>query len=198
LKPKSFAGRDSSVTSEVSIAIDRDGARENIGRNGYNFFITAILPAGWIDHQARKLPSVSFFIKSLICILLVLIATLAGGCQHTRGSLESTEGSIFATRRYSKFLPSGGGFGQAEGLREGVQVEMIRRGWGFSLVRLRDGRAGEVASEDLQKDNRGWIEEPGDKVSNVITHSIGVEAKDGSSEEDVFYEEPVEPELPEW
>lgn len=105
---------------------------------------------------------------------------------------------MFVTRGFSKFLPTGGKFGQSEMVAEGTQVEMIRRGWGFSLVKLRDGRSGEIASEALRKDERGWVEEKVDKVFEDISYQDSPRFEEVQSGEEAFHGESVEPDLPEW
>lgn len=126
------------------------------------------------------------------------------GCSHLRQQ-SSLSGEVFVVNENSKFLPSAGVYGRFELIQKGTQLNLLKKGWGFSLVKLADGRTGEVSSESLSVDPRGWLT-PVVEVSEVV--SSGGETDSGDDEFQLSdYPSnsggvsefiPVEPELPVW
>lgn len=161
-----------------------------------------LLSAGW--GQDFKVQAVSFFMKVLRFALIGLSLFSLLGCAYV-GPQSSLSGEVFVVNENSKFLPSEGVYGRFEVIQKGTQLNLLKKGWGFSLVKLADGRTGEVSSESLAVDPRGWLS-PVAEVSEVVSRGGETDSVDGgfqlsdypSNSGGVSEFIPVEPELPTW
>lgn len=150
----------------------------------------------------------------------MISAFFSKGCAYSEKEADAE--SIFLVARDSRFLPTGGGYQQFEPIGQGTQVELLRRGWGFSMVKLRNGKTGEIPREDLLADSRGWstarqgfesqanglsasiVEEETEQDGSFQTGKTEEEGWEGwgggfeSVREDLTGLDSVEPELPSW
>jgi hypothetical protein len=147
---------------------------------------------------------VSFYMRSLLFPIILLCGVFAGGCQ-TPSQTSLKDGDAVVMSKNTKFLPAGGFYGQSHPLFRGDRAELVKRRWGFSTVRLRDGRLGEVATEDLisrsEEEERGGGVGTGDL--SAFSPKPRPEAKlaeefEGDLETEFYDMAPVEPDLPEW
>lgn len=118
------------------------------------------------------------------------------------------------TLRATAFLPHLGRFGLRDSLPAHEPLVLVKKGWGYSMVRTVEGRMGEVPSEDIgprtdlsrtrSRVSEEWIPasapRPVEKDSPAakLTPSDPTPEDSESPLEDLSDLPPVEPELPDW
>lgn len=148
----------------------------------------------------------SAMFASKIGALAVYAALCMTACEALPDSSPDTK---WETITNTRFLPTNARPGNREALPARTQLELLKKGWGYSVVRTESGRTGEVPSEDLgikvlthspldQLKSREWTraspthsyptyQEVGPKAE--AAPAVGVEGESFP---------PVEPELPQW
>jgi hypothetical protein len=147
---------------------------------------------------------VSFYMRSLLFPIILLCGLFTGGCQ-TPSQTSLKDGEEVVMIKNTKFLPAGGFYGQSQSLFRGDRAELVKRRWGFSTVRLKNGRLGEVSTEDLisrtEDEERGGVVGAGDLSASPPkprTEAKLAEEFEGDLETEFYDMAPVEPDLPEW
>lgn len=165
--------------------------------------------AGWIKWGKPQVLRALF-----ACALPVQLAGCASppserGPAHLPAASSRLTLARCSTLRPTQFLPYPGSPGLREALPEAAVLEMVRKGWGYSMVRTVDGRLGEVPSEDLGPLGDGIVSPKSPPRRSVGTWiKASAEADEWKLDTPPESEKiefrgaetlpPVEPELPAW
>ncbi len=157
--------------------------------------------------QVVSIPAAPIFLTA--GLLLSACAT-----QPSNLSVQAQATDVGETLRATAFLPSPGRPGLREALPPYAPLNIIKKGWGYSMVRTEDGRLGEVPTEDIgprtamaRSQSRcpsQWL--PAKASSGSAWDTPRPSSKDlpvpleplPPSAPDVIDIPPVEPDLPSW
>ncbi len=159
----------------------------------------------------KSLAKVFLFAPSFV--LSLVLVTGCAGLSHlsTPASYERE------VARETVFLPRGGRYGERDRLRAGEPLDIVKLGWGYSLVRTSTGRVGEVPTEDIgPRTPKPAVARSGDwRTASFDSPNGGAptpfrsphqgrlqtppsRTPDAELSEEIASWDPVEPELPAW